>query len=64
MNKAIAGVIYDYSLVKFYALDTSKEDSLTNLLTEIDSSIQYGEDFDVKEPKEIEDDRQQEVLDE
>lgn len=50
--------------MKFYALDTSKEDSLTNLLTEIDSSIQYGEDFDVKEPKEIEDDRQQEVLDE
>lgn len=31
----------------------SKEDSITNLLTEIDLSIQYGEDFDVKEPKEV-----------
>jgi hypothetical protein len=54
LNKAIASVIYDYSLVKFYTLDMSKEDSITNLLTEIDLSIQYGEDFDVKEPKEIE----------
>ena len=55
LNKAIASVIYDYSLVKFYTLDMSKEDSITDLLTEIDLSIQYGEDFDVKEPKEIED---------
>ena len=42
--------------MKFYTLDMSKEDSITNLLTEIDLSIQYGEDFDVKEPKEIEPD--------
>jgi hypothetical protein len=38
----------------------SKEDSITNLLTEIDLSIQYGEDFDVKEPKEIDDNQQDE----
>jgi len=61
LNKAIASVIYDYSLVKFYTLDMSKEDSITNLLTEIDLSIQYGEDFDVKEPKEIEDNQQDEI---
>jgi hypothetical protein len=41
----------------------SKEDSITNLLTEIDLSIQYGEDFDVKEPKEIEDNQQEEFHD-
>ncbi len=63
MNKAIASVIYDYSLVKFYTLDMSKEDSITHLLTEIDLSIQYGEDFDVKEPKEIEDNEQNEFHD-
>jgi hypothetical protein len=63
LNKAIASVIFDYSLVKFYTLDMSKEDSITNLLTEIDLSIQYGEDFDVKEPKEIEDNEQDEVQD-
>lgn len=54
LNKAIASVIYDYSLVKFYTLDMSKEDSIGDLLMEIDLSIQYGEDLDVKEPKEIE----------
>jgi hypothetical protein len=63
LNKAIAGVIYDYSLVKFYTLDMSKEDSITNLLVEIDLSIQYGEDFDVKEPKEIEDNQEDEFHD-
>lgn len=54
LNKAIASVIYDYSLVKFYTLDMSKEDSIGDLLMEIDLSIQYGEDLEVKEPKEIE----------
>lgn len=63
LNKAIAGVIYDYSLVKFHALDMSKEDSITNLLVEIDLSIQYGEDLDVKEPKEIEPNDDDEVHD-
>lgn len=63
LNKAIASVIYDYSLVKFHALDMSKEDSITNLLVEIDLSIQYGEDLDVKEPKEIEPNEDDEVHD-
>lgn len=40
----------------------SKEDSITNLLTEIDLSIQYGEDFDVKEPKEVEDNNEQDEI--
>jgi hypothetical protein len=41
----------------------SKEDSITNLLVEIDLSIQYGEDLDVKEPKEIEDNPKDEFHD-
>ncbi len=49
--------------MKFYTLDMSKEDSITNLLVEIDLSIQYGEDFDVKEPKEIEDNQEDEFHD-
>lgn len=56
-------MIYDYSLVKFYTLDMSKEDSITNLLVEIDLSIQYGEDFDVKEPKEVDDEPADELHD-
>ena len=63
LNKAVASVIYDYSLVKFYTLDMSKEDSITDLLREIDFSIQYGEDFEVKEPKEIEDNQQDDYRD-
>lgn len=49
--------------MKFYTLDMSKEDSITNLLSEIDLSIQYGEDFDVKEPKENENNQEQEFHD-
>ena len=63
LNKALANVIYDYSLVKFYALDMSEEESITDLLAEIDLSIQYGEDLDIKEPKEIEHDEQDHVDD-
>jgi len=61
LNKVLANVIYDYSLVKFYTLDMSEEDSITNLLTEIDLSIQYGEDHDVKEPREIDENEQDEL---
>lgn len=39
----------------------SKEDSITNLLIEIDLSIQYGEDLDVKEPKDIEENQQDDI---
>lgn len=58
LNKALANVIFDYSLVKFHSLDLSKEASITDLLIEIDLSIQYGEDFEVKEPKEVEQNEQ------
>lgn len=54
LNKAIARVIDDYSLVKFQPLDVSDEDSINDILLVIDNILQYGEDKDVKEPKEIE----------
>ena len=43
--------IDDYSLVQFLPLDISDEDSLTDVLLYIDSTVQYGEDSDVKVPK-------------
>ncbi|CAF0883734.1 unnamed protein product [Didymodactylos carnosus] len=58
LNKALANVIYDYSLVKFYTLDISEEDSITDLLMQIDLSIQYGEDHDVKEPREMDEENE------
>ena len=44
----------DYSLVRFLPLDTSDEDSIGDLLLYIDNAIQYGEDLDVKIPRELE----------
>ena len=41
--------IDDYSLVKFSPLDITNEESVGNLMYEIDNAIQYGEDLEPKE---------------
>ena len=41
----------DYSLVHFLPLDITDEDSINDALMQIDNAIQYGEDFEPKEPK-------------
>ncbi len=41
----------DYSLVKFLPLDISDEDSINDVLLQIDLAIQYGEDLEPKEPQ-------------
>ncbi|KAI0214078.1 GPN-loop GTPase 3, partial [Lamellibrachia satsuma] len=51
LNKAIASLVDDYSLVQFLPLDITDEDSINDALLQIDSAIQYGEDFEPKEPK-------------
>ena len=43
--------IDDYSLVQFHPLDISEEDTIGDLLTYIDTTIQYGEDLDIKVPR-------------
>ena len=43
--------IDDYSLVQFHPLDVSEEDTIGDLLTYIDTTIQYGEDLDIKVPR-------------
>ena len=55
LNRSLAKIIDDYSLVKFQPFDVSDEDSINDCLLVIDNILQYGEDFDVKEPKEIDD---------
>lgn len=37
-----------YSLVRFFPLDTEDEESVGDLLLQIDSILQYGEDADVQ----------------
>ena len=60
LNRAIGRIIEDYSLVKFQPLDVSDEDSINDILLVIDNIIQYGEDLDVKEPKDFERDEDDE----
>ena len=38
-------------MVTFLPLNPCDEDSITNLLLQIDNAIQYGEDLDVREMK-------------
>lgn len=56
LTKAICGLVDDYSMVRFLPFDRSDDESISITLQHIDFSIQYGEDFEVKEPKEQEED--------
>ncbi|KAJ1927543.1 hypothetical protein IWQ60_001522 [Tieghemiomyces parasiticus] len=56
LNRAIAQLIDDYSVVSFLPLDITDEESIDYILSSIDTSIQYGEDLEPKEPKELEGD--------
>ena len=48
LSIALAKLLDDYSLVKFFPLDIQDEESVSDLLLMIDNTIQYGEDADVK----------------
>lgn len=43
--------IDDYSMVSFVPLNLCDQDSIMNVLIQIDNAIQYGEDLDVREMK-------------
>ncbi|XP_051956209.1 GPN-loop GTPase 3-like [Xyrauchen texanus] len=53
LTKAICGLIDDYSLVRFLPFDRTDEECINIVLQHIDFSIQYGEDLEFKEPKEV-----------
>jgi hypothetical protein len=48
LNKAVATVLDEFSLVSFIPLDISEEDSIGDVLLQIDMAIQFGEDAEVK----------------
>ncbi|XP_030209148.1 GPN-loop GTPase 3 [Gadus morhua] len=56
LTKAICELIDDYSMVRFLPFDRSDEEGINIVLQNIDFSIQYGEDLEFKEPKELEED--------
>lgn len=48
LSSALARLIDDYSLIKFFPLDLKDEESIGDVLLTIDMAIQFGEDADVK----------------
>lgn len=48
LNKALADLLDEFSMVNFVPLDLRKESSIQYVLSYIDNCIQYGEDADVK----------------
>ncbi|XP_042721627.1 GPN-loop GTPase 3 isoform X1 [Lagopus leucura] len=57
LTKSICGLIDDYGMVRFLPFDRSDEESINIVLQHIDTTIQYGEDLEFKEPKEYEEDK-------
>jgi hypothetical protein len=49
LNNALAQIIEDFSMVQFVPLNNTDEESIANVLLQIDNAIQYGEDLDVKD---------------
>jgi hypothetical protein len=56
LNRAVASLIDEYSLVSFLPLDLSDEDSLEIVLLQVDRAIQFGEDAEVEIPRDPDDD--------
>lgn len=48
LSEAIASLIEDFSLVRFFPVNVDDEETIQDLLMQIDNVIQYGEDADVK----------------
>lgn len=46
---------YRYSMVQFVPLDARDEDSIAEVLGQVDMAIQYGEDAEVKVPRDADD---------
>ncbi|KAJ1984795.1 hypothetical protein H4R34_000415 [Dimargaris verticillata] len=53
LNRAVAHLIDDYSMVSFIPLDVTDEDSIDYVMSSADNAIQYGEDVEPKEPQEF-----------
>jgi GPN-loop GTPase len=56
LNRAVARLIDDFSMVSFLQLDVNDEDSVGAILSYVDDAIQYHEAQEPKEPKEFEQD--------
>ena len=62
LSQTIADVIHDFNMVSFLPLDISDNDSIEYLMDSIDVAIQYGEDLEPPEPKEMEENNESEMM--
>src|SRR5262249_49481843 len=53
LNRAVARLIDDFSMVSYLKLDVNDEDSVGDILSYIDDVIQYHEAQEPREPKEF-----------
>jgi len=53
LSRAIGGLLEDFNMVSFIPLDASDPESVEHVLAQVDASIQYGEDLEPKEPKDM-----------
>lgn len=56
LTDAIVNLIDEYNMVHFIPLDIASDESMDRVLYEIDNSMQYGEDLEPTEPKDLEED--------
>lgn len=56
LNRAVARLIDDFSMVSFLQLDVNDEESVSDILSYIDDAIQFHEAQEPRDPKEPEDD--------
>ncbi|SHO76541.1 Putative GTPase with a role in biogenesis of RNA pol II and polIII [Malassezia sympodialis ATCC 42132] len=54
LNRAIVHLVEDFSMVSFLPLDLTNEDSIELILSCIDNIVQFGEDEEPVEPKDLE----------
>ncbi|TPX61731.1 hypothetical protein CcCBS67573_g08906 [Chytriomyces confervae] len=53
LNRALVQLIEEFNMVSFIPLNIQDEDSVGLVLSHIDNAIQYGEDVEPKEPKDM-----------
>lgn len=64
LNHAVAQLVSDFSLVSFLPLDATDDENVTDILSHIDNAVQYGEDEEPREPKDLDEGDYDEAADE
>jgi GTPase SAR1 family protein len=59
LNSALCDMIEDYSLVRFFPLNSYDPESIGTIVAQFDDLVQYDEDIEPKEPRDEEDEEQQ-----